>query len=178
MILSTWSTDALEDVSTASGDGLRWFQIQVLTDLEVTKQLVTRAETAGYKALVVTVDQPTMGIQNAERRNSFDLPSHLSLGNFPILKSNSTAKKFVQSLLNPSTTWKSIDWLRSITMLPIVLKGILRPEDAREALKHNIQGILVSNHGGRYSDSIPATVSCPPDLFIFSLPINSYYWFI
>ena len=186
MTLSSWSTTSLEEVSKANRDGLRWFQLYVYNDLELTKHLVKRAEAAGYKALVLTVDTPVLGCRLADAKNNFSLPPHLSMGNFlsgtsqSFLKTESPGSglgQYVKALISPKVTWESVDWLQSITSLPIVLKGILRPEDAREALKHNIQGILVSNHGGRQLDSVPATVSCLPDLFIFFLSTN-YYWFI
>ena len=167
MTLSSWSTTSLEEVSKATnGDGLKWLQLYICNDLELTKQLVKRAEAAGYKALVLTVDTPEIGSRLANKKNNFSLPSHLSMGHFTSETAQSFFKtgsvdleQYVKTLINPRVTWESVDWLRSITSLPIVLKGILRPDDAREALKHDIQGILVSNHGGRQLDSVPATVS-------------------
>ena len=161
MSLSSWSTIGLEEVSEASGDGLRWFQIYFYDDFELIKHMVGRAEAAGYKALLFTIDTPVTGRKIAEERISFSLPSHLSLGHFKSVASRSSkysGLKGVKGLRSPKKTWEAVDMLRSITSLPIVLKGILRPDDAREALKHDIQGIMVSNHGGRHYDSIPATV--------------------
>ncbi len=165
MTLSSWSTTSLEDVSVANNGGLCWYQLEIYKDVKLTKQLVKRAETAGYKALVVTVDIPVAGIKWADHRHKFILANHLSLPHFShaddMVSNNSDDPYFEQltaRLVNPKTTWASIDWLRSITILPIVLKGILRADDAREALKHDIQGIIVSNHGGRQLDTVPATV--------------------
>ncbi len=167
MTLSSWSTTSVEDVAIANGEGLHWFQLYIYKDLELTRQLVKRAEAAGYKAIAVTVDTPVLGSRLADVRYDFTLPSHLLMGNFNYGTSQSTMStsthgsglgQYVKKLVSPSITWESIDWLRSITSLPIILKGILRPDDAREALKHDIQGIMVSNHGGRQLDTVPATV--------------------
>ena len=168
MTLSSWSTTGIEDVADANRDGLCWFQLYIYNDLELTRQLVRRAEAAGYKAIAVTVDTPVLGTRLADVRHNFSLPSHLSMGNFNLgmsqssMGTGSTAGsglgQYVQKLVSPRITWESIDWLRSVTSLPIVLKGILRPDEAREALKHDIQGIMVSNHGGRQLDTVPATV--------------------
>ena len=171
MMLSSWSTTSIEDVAEASGSGgLRWFQLYVYRDREVTRSLVERAEQAGYKAIVVTVDTPVVGQRLADARNRFSLPPHLHLANFSSttpqssLASDSTSEgsslhKYTTEMLDPSLTWEGIDWIRGMTRLPVLLKGILTAEDAREALKHDVQGIVVSNHGGRQLDGVPATVS-------------------
>ena len=170
MTLSSWSTTSMESIAEANGDGLRWFQLYIYNDFKLTRHLVKRAEAAGYKALAVTVDTPELGTRLADVKHNFSLPSHLQMGNFTHGTSQSSMKsssgsggsglgQYVKTLISPKITWESIDWLRSITSLPIVLKGILRPDDAKEALKHDIQGILVSNHGGRQLDTVPATVS-------------------
>ena len=161
MVLSSWSTIGLEEVADTNGDGLRWFQIYFYDDFELTKQMVGRIEAAGYKAIVFTIDTPVTGRKLAEERISFKLPSHLSVGHFK--SGSSKHSKYsnlreIKVLGSPQKTWEAIDKLRSITSLPIILKGILRPDDAREALKHDIQGIMVSNHGGRQLDTVPATV--------------------
>ena len=159
MSLSSWSTIGLEEVSEASGNGLRWFQVYLYRDFELTKQTVIRAEAAGYKALLVTVDQPMTGHKLMESRIGFYLPPHLSMGNFKLQPSTVTSMEvYSKAIISANKTWEAIDMLCSITSLPIVLKGILRPDDAREALKHDIQGIMVSNHGGRQQDTLPATV--------------------
>ena len=161
MMLSSWSTSSIEDVAQASGSGLRWFQLYVLTDRELTRSFVLRAERAGYKAVVVTVDRPVIGRRLSEARHGFDLPLHLSLVNFSSADSPSDSGPYQSSvdIIDPALTWDTIDWLRGVTKLPILLKGILTAEDAEEALRHNVQGIIVSNHGGRQLDGVLATVS-------------------
>ena len=168
MILSSWSTTSLEEVAEAgSREGLRWFQLYIYNDKELTLQLVKRAEAAGYQALVLTVDTPELGRRLNDVRHNFSLPPHLRLANFSAElvqaslgseQSGSALFHYTKALINSGLTWKSVDWLRSVTKLPIVLKGILTTEDTREALKHDIQGILVSNHGARQLDGVPATV--------------------
>ena len=172
MMLSSWSTTSIEDVAEASGSGLRWFQLYIYKDREITKNLIKRADKAGYKAIVITVDTPIVGKRVADAINRFNLPPHLSLANF----SSTSPQSFLESddqvegshlhsytaeLLDPSLTWEDIDWVRGLTRLPLLVKGILTAEDARETLKHDVQGIVVSNHGGRQLDGVPATVSSP-----------------
>ena len=170
MMLSSWSTTSIEDVAAVSGSGLRWFQLYVYRDKDLTRDLVLRAERSDYKAIVVTVDTPVVGRRLEDARNGFNLPPRLSMANFSntslesALVSGQELKdsflhKYTTELIDPSLTWESIDWIRRITRLPILLKGILTAEDAEEALKHDVQGIIVSNHGGRQLDGVPATVS-------------------
>jgi (S)-2-hydroxy-acid oxidase len=169
MLLSTWSTTSLEDVAHASGSGLRWFQLYIYRDREVTKNLVLRAERAGYKALAITVDTPVVGRRLADARNRFNLPPHLTLANFSstLPQSNlssdgnyggSLLHKYTTEMLDPSLTWEAIDWIRGITRLPILVKGVLTAEDAREAVNHEVQGIVVSNHGARQLDGVAASI--------------------
>ena len=168
MIVSMWATTSLEEVATASGSGLRWFQLQIFKDKQLTYQLVKRAEKAGYRALVLTVDAPEVGKRHSDVQCNFKLSHHLSVANFqgitqssvPVGEGSDVIYVHIgKALISPSVTWDSVDWLRSLTSLPIILKGILTAEDARIALQHNVQGILVSNHGARQLDGVPATVS-------------------
>lgn len=170
MMLSSWSTTSLEEVAS-SGCGLKWFQLYVYKDRELTADLVRRAEKAGYRALVVTVDTPVVGKRLADVRNRFSLPPHLRLAHFNTQSTQSSLTpnsvvvgegsylgKYTNDLLDLSLTWEIIEWLRSVTSLPILLKGILTAEDAVEALRHDVQGIVVSNHGGRQLDGVLASV--------------------
>ena len=175
MTLSSWSTSTIEDVGAASS-GLKWFQLYVYKDADITLDLIKRAEKAGFKAIVMTVDTPYLGRRNADVRNKFALPTHLTLANYTStyatgVKSDkdSGLATFVASLINSSLTWDIIHWLRSVTKLPIVLKGILTAEDARLAVKHGVDGILVSNHGARQLDTVPATVNIGLDVVISCL---------
>jgi (S)-2-hydroxy-acid oxidase len=161
LILSSSSTTTIEDVAQENGNHLRWFQLFIYKNKHLTLDLIKRAEKANYKALVVTLDTPEIGQRYADERNGFSLPPHLKIANFAAGTSESSfsatdpgsgLRKYSKSLLDAGLTWKSIDWLVSVTSLPVVLKGILREEDAREALNHGVSGIIVSNHGGRQLD--------------------------
>jgi (S)-2-hydroxy-acid oxidase len=171
MTLSSWSTVRIEDVAKRSGDGLRWFQLYVYKDRALTASLVKRAEAAGYKAIAVTIDTPIVGKRLNDNRFGFDLPSHLTLANFDMestgsLLSEERAKKgtgsalqrYTQRMTDTSLSWKDITWLMSITSLPVVVKGVLTAEDARIAVELGVKGILVSNHGARQLDGVPATI--------------------
>ena len=155
MGLSIWCNTSLEDVARANGSGLRWLQISIFRNRELTESLIHRAEKAGYNAIVVTVDQPNVG-QRAY--GTFVPPLNISFPNLGDVPTPLMVED-VSSLLDPSHTWSDIDWVRGLTQLPIVLKGILTAEDAIEAVKHDVQGLIVSNHGGRQLDGVLATVS-------------------
>ncbi|NWW50605.1 HAOX2 oxidase, partial [Pedionomus torquatus] len=152
-IASTYSTCTLEEISAAAPGGLRWFQLYIHRNRAVSQQLVQRAEALGFQALVLTADLPYTGKRRDDVRNGFRLPPHMKLKNlegaFEVCK---------MSLLDPSVTWNDIYWLRSLTHLPIIIKGILTKEDAELAVRHGVQGIIVSNHGGRQLDGGPATI--------------------
>ena len=171
MTLSTIATSSIEEVSKAAPNGLKWFQLYIYKNRDITRELVKRAENSGFKALVLTVDTPMFGQRLADARNRFHLPPHLRMANFDKGKSasdsiqNSPTKdssglnEYALSLFDPSITWKDVLWLKSITKLPLVLKGILTREDALLALKYGASAILVSNHGARQLDGVPSTVS-------------------
>ena len=164
MVLSTVSTSSIEEVSEASS-GLKWFQLYVFKDQDVTLDLIRRAESSGFKAIAITADTPLVGRKYADVRNNLSLPPHLTFAHYResdamSVKSDniSVMDASFNSLIKSSLTWEVIPWLRSVTKLPIVLKGILTAEDARLAVQHGVDGILVSNHGARQLDGVPATV--------------------
>ncbi|NXQ34211.1 HAOX1 oxidase, partial [Alaudala cheleensis] len=169
MMLSSWATSSIEEVAEAAPAGLRWLQLYVYKDREVTESLVRRAERAGYSGIFVTADTPYLGRRIADVRNRFQLPPHLRLKNFSSsdlafssgkdFGENSGLAVYVAEAIDASVSWEDIKWLRGLTSLPIVLKGILRADDAKEAVKIGVNGILVSNHGARQLDGVPATVS-------------------
>ena len=167
MVLSTWSQYSIEEVAQASPTSLKWFQLYIFTDRELSRNMVQRAEKAGYKALVVTVDHAAFGKCHARKDFHYKVPFSMFWSNFKNTSVESMlneSEPFIDTkvlfpLFESGLTWEDIDWLRGITELPIILKGILTAEDAEEALKHDIQGIIVSNHGGRQLDGALATVS-------------------
>ncbi|XP_058143523.1 2-Hydroxyacid oxidase 1 isoform X1 [Dasypus novemcinctus] len=174
MMLSSWATSSIEEVAAAAPDALRWLQLYIYKDREVTKQLVQRAERMGYKAIFVTVDTPYLGNRFDDVRNRFKLPPQLRMKNFETndlafspkedFGDNSGLAAYVAKAIDPSISWEDIKWLRGLTTLPIVAKGILRGDDAKEAVKHGLDGILVSNHGARQLDGVPATIDALPDV--------------
>lgn len=172
MTLSSWSTVSLEEVAAAAPHGLRWFQLYVYKDRAITLELLQRAEAAGYRALVVTVDTPVLGRREADVRNQFKLPNHLTMGNF-VGKGEAHSKGtttdgglagYVASLIDTTLNWDDIEWLRANTSLKIVVKGVLTYEDAHEAAQRGVDAILVSNHGARQLDTVPATIEALPEI--------------
>ncbi len=171
MILSTLSNTPVEDV-VAAASGPVWFQLYVYRDRVVTEGLVRRAEAAGCRALVLTVDAPLFGRRERDVRNRFRLPPGCTVanllpqgyGDFPPAPADSGLAAYVSSFLDPSVSWKDVDWLRSITRLPLLVKGIVRPDDALRAAEAGAAGVIVSNHGGRQLDTAPATIDVLPEI--------------
>ncbi|XP_066282227.1 2-Hydroxyacid oxidase 2-like isoform X1 [Branchiostoma lanceolatum] len=173
MVVSTFSNSSAEDIMSASPCSLKWFQMYFMPNKVFTQRLVQKVERAGYKALVVTIDLPIVGKRYSDIRNKFQLPPHVTVPNLLALKDGSEQDSAKDgrnygmggSPQDPTFSWKDVDWLSSITSLPIILKGILTAEDAGIALDHpGVKGILVSNHGGRQLDGVPATVEALPEI--------------
>jgi 4-hydroxymandelate oxidase len=171
MCLSTLSNSTVEDVSKSCNSNF-WFQLYVFREREVTEKLVRRVEKAGAKALVVTVDAPLLGTRERDVKNKFQLPQGLSIINLlpdnkeelPDNKPDSGLSLYFNEMLDHSLNWKDIEWLATITKLPIILKGIVRPDDALRAIECGAKGIVVSNHGGRQLDTSPATIEVLPSI--------------
>ena len=171
MILSSLSNVPVEDVVKCSSGSI-WFQLYVYKDRSATEALVRRAEASGCKALVVTVDAPRLGRRERDVRNRFHLPHGLHAANLLAegydeveqQMNESGLAAYFESLIDPSLSWKDIAWLKSITKLPVLIKGIVRPDDARRAVDHGAAGIVVSNHGGRQLDTSPSTIEVLPSI--------------
>lgn len=166
MTLSTLASTTLEEVARAAGGPL-WFQLYVQKDKGYTAELVQRAEAAGYRALVVTVDTPVDGARYRQQRVKFHLPEGVEMANLRGLaaaagKKLDTEHGTFQNILPQRLTWQEIEWLQSLTRLPVLIKGVLSPEDARLARKQGLAGVLVSNHGARNLDTVPATIDALP----------------
>jgi (S)-2-hydroxy-acid oxidase len=159
MVLSCWSTTSLEDVASSS-TGLKWFQIDILTNRNVMASLIKRAKTVGYKAIVLTLDMPVVGKRYKNFRCTFTVPPHPNLKEALQSENVSMVSPDAKHRLHdPSATWDTlVPWVKSMTSLPVVVKGILTIEDAKLAVKYGVDGIIVSNHGGRQLDCVPATV--------------------
>eukprot|EP00918_Siedleckia_nematoides_P049941 GHVU01109341.1.p1 GENE.GHVU01109341.1~~GHVU01109341.1.p1 ORF type:complete len:318 (+),score=22.85 GHVU01109341.1:92-955(+) len=172
--LSTIATSSLEDVSQGAPDGLRFFQLYIYRDRDITLNLLRRAEKCGFNVLMLTVDTPFFGKRLADNRNKFKLPPHLKMANFESMdfkgsgvsqsKKESGLNEYANSLFDPSLTWKDLAWLKTVTKLPIILKGILTAEDALLAVSACVAGIVVSNHGARQLDTVPATIDALPEI--------------
>jgi 4-hydroxymandelate oxidase len=170
MILSTLSNTRIEDVAAAGGP--IWFQLYVYRDRGATAALIQRAEAAGASALVVTVDAPLLGRRERDVKNRFQLPDGLAienmlpegLGDLPRGALDSGLAAYFAALLDPALSWKDLEWLKSITRLPLIVKGVIRPDDAARAVQHGAKAIVVSNHGGRQLDTAPATVDVLPQI--------------
>uniref|UniRef100_A0A8I7B5W6 (S)-2-hydroxy-acid oxidase n=1 Tax=Hordeum vulgare subsp. vulgare TaxID=112509 RepID=A0A8I7B5W6_HORVV len=144
MTLSSWATSSVEEVAS-TGPGIRFFQLYVYKDRRVVEQLVRRAEKAGFKAIALTVDTPRLGRREADIKNRFVLPQNLTLKNF--------------EGLDLGKMDQDVKWLQSITTMPILVKGVITAEDSRLAVENGAAGIIVSNHGARQLDYVPATIS-------------------
>lgn len=170
MVVSTQASFPIEDIAAAASTNAsgapRWFQLYIQPDRDFTARLLARAEAAGFRALVLTVDAPVNGVRNAEARARFVLPPDVRAVNLdgmrPPPPGPEGALLLGTPLLESAPGWADIAWLRSLTRLPILLKGIVDPDDARRALDCGADGIIVSNHGGRTLDGVPAAIDLLP----------------
>lgn len=172
MVLSSQSSVLLEHVAAVVlGEVTRgplWFQLYFQHDRDFTMDLVRRAKRAGYEALVVTVDAPCSGARDRERRAGFTLPPGISAVNLeglpqpaPVTLAPHQSRMF-DGLLRHAPTWNDIAWLCDEAGLPVLLKGVTHPDDARMAIDSGVAGIVVSNHGGRTLDTMPPTAALLP----------------
>ena len=170
LILSTAATTTIEDVAAVGGR--QWFQLYVYADRSLTKALVERAEACGMSAIVLTVDAPVLGRRERDLRNRFHLPNGITLANVPSSGSvpmptghgESGLANHFASGIDAGLTWKDIEWLRSLTKLPVLIKGIVRGDDAARAVEHGASAIIVSNHGGRQLDTAISTIRALPEV--------------
>jgi isopentenyl diphosphate isomerase/L-lactate dehydrogenase-like FMN-dependent dehydrogenase len=166
MVVSTLATTTLEEIA-AETPAPKWFQLYVHRDRSFTRELVARAEAAGYAALCLTVDTPVLGRRLRDERNGFGLPRGLTMANLASATSlsehrGSMLARYVASRHDASLTWSDVEWLQGITRLPLVLKGVVRGDDADRACSAGARGVLVSNHGARQLDGAPATIDVLP----------------
>jgi len=153
-VVSSSATVAVEEVAKAAASPL-WFQLYVQPDPGLNRDLLQRAQKAGCKAACVTVDTPVLGPRNREQRAGFRLPPGLHV---PMNPQNVKARAAGGSSKRVSVTWKDIEAFQSMSSMPVLLKGVLDPEDADRAARAGVAGIIVSNHGGRNLDTAPATI--------------------
>ena len=166
MVVSTLSSVPLEEVASATS-GAKWFQLYIQPDRGLTRELVARAEAAGYGAIVVTADAPVSGARDAERRSGFSLPDGIVAANLPggragVAPCKGDCHPVFDGLLGQAPTWDNIRAVCAMTRLPVLVKGILAPADAETAIRSGAAGIVVSNHGGRTLDTaIPSVRALP-----------------
>lgn len=170
MIVSTTATTGLAEVRAAA-EGPMWFQLYVYRDRGATKALLEAVRDAGYNAIVLTVDAPVLGRRERDIRGGFTLPAHLHVANAGLAGmetvpgASATASglmRHFRDLHDPALTPRDVEWVREVSDLPVVVKGIVRGDDAVRALQHGASGVVVSNHGGRQLDTaIPAIRALP-----------------
>jgi 4-hydroxymandelate oxidase len=155
MVASTVSNRSIEDICKAASEPV-WFQLYVEDDREAVKELIERAEAAGCKALCITVDNPLAYARNREERVRAEAPM------LPFPNLGITAAPGGRARSRKHFNWDDLAWIQSAAKTPIILKGIINPDDADEAAKRGVAAIIVSNHGGRVLDTEPATVEVLP----------------
>ncbi len=168
MILSTLANKSMEEVAAVGrvNNAPQWFQLYIHKDRGLTRALVERADVAGYKALCLTVDAPVLGRRERDRRNEFALPPGLHPANLATLsgldipheKRESGLLTYFAQQLDQALTWRDLEWVQSLCPLPLVVKGILRGDDAVRAVEYGAKAIVVSNHGGRQLDGAIASL--------------------
>ncbi len=169
MVLSHQTSTPLHDVAAlVASDAERgplWFQLYWLADRGALRELLSHIETAGFEALVLTVDAPVHGVRDRERRHGMPLPEGVKAAHWKA-PDNGPAKTHAQGLCaglaDAAPTWADVQWLIGQTHLPVLLKGITHPQDAVQALNLGAAGVIVSNHGGRVLDTLPATAELLP----------------
>jgi 4-hydroxymandelate oxidase len=170
-VISTFTTTAIDEIARNTQRPI-WFQLYVQRDREFTKDMVQRAVASGCKAVCLTVDTPVLG--NRYGQLSFGLPKELECVHLRSMKAPGAAQvidvqghktqraSIFDTLFDPSFNWNDLEWLRSVAGVPVLIKGILSAEDGRRAVERGADGVIVSNHGGRNLDTVPATIDALP----------------
>jgi isopentenyl diphosphate isomerase/L-lactate dehydrogenase-like FMN-dependent dehydrogenase len=166
MTLSTIATATIEEVAAAAPDGARWFQLYWSPDRGIVENVVGRAVAEGYSALVLTVDLPVSGRRERDLRTGFEVPAEVPVPAFVAHARASATVSPVQigQIVNSGVTWRDLEWLRTLSSLPVVIKGLVTAEDALLACEAGADGIVVSNHGGRQLDGAGATLDALPEV--------------
>src|SRR5947209_2378734 len=161
--LSTLSTTSVAELAARAPEARRWFQLYVLKDRAVTREMVAAAVEHGYEALVLTVDLPIFGTRERDLRSGFVLDEATAIPNLAATGAHGVLSLGdVGALLDPSLTWRDVERFAAESGLPVVIKGVLTPEDARRAVDSGAAGIVVSNHGGRQLDTVLAGADALP----------------
>jgi 4-hydroxymandelate oxidase len=170
-VISTFTTTAIDDIARNTQRPI-WFQLYVQRDRAFTKDMVQRAVASGCRAVCLTVDTPVLG--NRYGQLSFGLPKELECVHLrglslktpaaaQVTRGHKTQRNTIyDTLFDPSFNWNDLEWLRSVAGVPVILKGVLSPEDGKRAVERGADGVIVSNHGGRNLDTVPATIDALP----------------
>lgn len=167
-IMSTVATTSIEELAKNAPNTKKWFQLYPYATKGISESLIKRAEDAGFEALVITVDVPVLGLRRTDAKNKFVLPTNLQLAN--LVKEQTNGLEIMDGLsniaanLNSAFNWVDIRKIVRSTKLPVIIKGILTAEDAFLAKAHGCRGIIVSNHGGRQLDGVPAAIEALPEI--------------
>jgi isopentenyl diphosphate isomerase/L-lactate dehydrogenase-like FMN-dependent dehydrogenase len=164
MCLSTMSSVTPAELAEAAPGSAQWFQLYWSLDRGFTRELVAAVVEAGFAALVLTVDLPVAGRRERDLRAGFSLPADLPLPNIPTALGRGDPHAALSAVVDDTLTWRDLEWLRSECSLPLVVKGILTAEDALLAAEHGAAALVVSNHGGRQLDGVPATLDVLPEV--------------
>ena len=164
MCLSTLSSVSPAELAAAAPGAPQWFQLYWSRDRGFTGELVASVAEAGFRAIVLTVDFPVAGRRERDLRLEFTLPDDLPAPNLPVTLARRDFHAALGDIVDTSLTWRDLEWLRSATSLPLLVKGVLTAEDALLAAEHGAEGVIVSNHGGRQLDGVPATLDVLPEV--------------
>jgi isopentenyl diphosphate isomerase/L-lactate dehydrogenase-like FMN-dependent dehydrogenase len=166
MCLSTLATATIEDVAAAAPGGARWFQLYWSEDRGVVRDMVERAAAEDYSALMLTVDLPVLGRRERDLRTGFEIPEDIPVPVFLALAEGvgAVSPADINWAVDNSLTWRDLEWLRSVSSLPLLVKGIVTAEDAALAVEGGAEGVVVSNHGGRQLDGVAASLDALPEV--------------
>jgi 4-hydroxymandelate oxidase len=164
MCLSTIATATIEEVAAAAPDGARWFQLYWSPDRGIVRDLVGRAEANAYGAIVLTVDLPVGGRRERDLRTGFEVPAEVPVPAFVAQaeRAENVSPTQIGQVVDKSVTWRDLEWLRGLSPLPLVIKGVLTAEDGLLACEAGADAIVVSNHGGRQLDGVSASLDALP----------------
>jgi 4-hydroxymandelate oxidase len=166
MCLSTLATARPREIAAAAPGGRRWFQLYPFRDAEITRALTEEAVDCGFEAVVLTVDAPPGGNRERDLRTGFRIPEALTVPSVAAAMGIQRAVTIAETfeLMSPSLSWEDLERLVSDCAVPVLLKGVLAPEDAKLAVEHGVGGVIVSNHGGRQLDRALATGDALPEI--------------
>ena len=162
--LSTLATVGIGEIAQAAPDGARWFQLYVFTDRAITRELLAEAVDSGYSAVLLTVDLPRSGRRERDLRSRIAVPPGVASFERARRAATPLPPHEAVSLLAQNVTWRDIEWIAKETGLPVLVKGLLTAEDAALAVEHGAAGVVVSNHGGRQLDGVPASIEALPEV--------------